>query len=233
MANKRMFSLKIVDTDIFLDMPLSAQNLYFHLNMRADDDGFIANHKKIMRMIGSNDDDMKILLAKDFIIPFESGVCVIKHWKIHNYIAKDRYHETIYIEEKGELEENENGMYTKCIQVVDKVNTQSRLDKIRLDKINTTNKPKKHHYGNYKNILLTDEEYEKLKEKDLLSWIDKMDEAIEMKGYKYKSHYLAILKWYAKEKKKPEKKEIQNIPFHAVLSENEGINNLVKRVYNE
>ncbi len=232
MANKRMFSLKIVDTDIFLDMPLSAQNLYFHLNMRADDDGFIANHKKIMRMIGSNDDDMKILLAKDFIIPFESGVCVIKHWKIHNYIAKDRYHETIYIEEKGELEEHKNGMYTKCIQVVNKVNTQSRLDKIRLDKINTNNKPIKKKYGEYKNILLTDEEYEKLKTKtdNREEWIKTLDEGIELKGYKYKSHYLAILKWYARE---GEKKEIKNTPFHTILSENEGINNLVKRVYNE
>lgn len=128
MAQRRMFSLKIVDTDMFLDMPLSAQNLYFHLNMRADDDGFIANHKKIMRMIGCNDDDMKILLAKDFIIPFESGVCVIKHWKIHNYIQKDRYTETLYHDEKEQLQEDKNKMYTKCIQPVHKLDTQVRLE---------------------------------------------------------------------------------------------------------
>ena len=86
-----MFSLKVIDTDMFLDMPLSTQALYFHLSMRGDDDGFIGNHKKIMRMIGSSDDDMKILIAKQLIIPFDTGVCVIKHWRVHNYIQKDRY----------------------------------------------------------------------------------------------------------------------------------------------
>ena len=112
MAQRRMFSNKIVDTDAFLDMPLSSQALYFHLSMRADDDGFIGGHKKIMRMIGCSDDDMRILLAKNFIIPFESGVCVIKHWKIHNYIQTDRYNETTYIEEKSQLDIKKNKSYT-------------------------------------------------------------------------------------------------------------------------
>ena len=83
-----MFSLKVVDTDAFLDMPQSSQLLYFHLAMRADDDGFVSNPKKIMRMLGTQDDDIKVLVLKKFIIPFESGICVIKHWRIHNYIQK-------------------------------------------------------------------------------------------------------------------------------------------------
>ena len=90
MAERRMFSKLIIDSDMFLDMPLSTQALYFHLSMRADDDGFVNNPKKIQRMIGCNDDDLKVLITKKFIIPFESGICVIKHWKIHNYIRNDR-----------------------------------------------------------------------------------------------------------------------------------------------
>lgn len=100
MANRRMFSLKIVDTDLFLDMPQSSQLLYYSLAMRADDDGFISNPKKIMRMIGSQDDDYKVLILKNFVIPFESGVCVIKHWLVHNLIRGDRYTETQFIDEK-------------------------------------------------------------------------------------------------------------------------------------
>ena len=98
-----MFSLKIVDTDAFLDMPVSAQALYFHLAMRADDDGFVANPKKIARMLGSQDDDYKVLCAKRFVVPFESGVCVIKHWLIHNLIRGDRYAESQWIKEKSAL----------------------------------------------------------------------------------------------------------------------------------
>ena len=100
MAERRMFAKTIIDSDAFLDMPLSTQALYFHLSMRADDDGFINNPKKIQRMIGACDDDLKVLIVKRFIIPFESGIVVIKHWKIHNYIRNDRYKETVYQEEK-------------------------------------------------------------------------------------------------------------------------------------
>lgn len=112
MAERRMFAKSIIDSDAFLDMPLSAQSLYFHLSMRADDEGFINNHKKIQRMIGASDDDMKVLLAKNFIIAFESGVIVIKHWKIHNYIRADRLIETNYKEERSLLDIKDNGAYT-------------------------------------------------------------------------------------------------------------------------
>ena len=113
MAERRMFAKTIIDSDMFLDMPLSTQALYFHLSMRADDDGFINNPRKIQRMIGAADDDLKVLVMKRFILPFDSGVVVIKHWKIHNYIRNDRYKETIYQEEKAQLELKENGTYTE------------------------------------------------------------------------------------------------------------------------
>lgn len=112
MAEKRMFAKTIIDSDAFLDMSLSAQALYFHLSMRGDDEGFVNNPKKIQRMIGASDDDAKILVAKKFIIPFESGIVVIKHWKIHNYIRRDRLVETKYKEERSLLELDENGAYT-------------------------------------------------------------------------------------------------------------------------
>lgn len=112
MAQKRMFTMKIVDSDAFLDMPLSTQCLYFHLNMRADDDGFIGNAKKIMRMIGASEDDLKILIAKKFLLYFDTGIIVIKHWWMHNTLAKDRYNETAYIEEKSSLKIKDNKSYT-------------------------------------------------------------------------------------------------------------------------
>ncbi|MBZ5943942.1 DNA replication protein [Leuconostoc gelidum subsp. gasicomitatum] len=129
-----MLSKKVTDTDIFLDMPLSAQALYFHLNMHADDDGFIDNAKTVQRMIGSNGDDLKLLLAKQFLLPFDSGVVVIKDWRVHNYIQNDRYNKTQYIKEKEQLVIEENNTYTKCVQDVSKVETQVRLGKDRLGK---------------------------------------------------------------------------------------------------
>lgn len=111
MAEKRMFAKTIIDSDTFMDMPLSTQALYFHLSMRADDDGFINNPKKIQRMIGASEDDLKVLIVKRYILPFDSGVVVIKHWKIHNAIKKDRYKPTLFIEEKSSLDVKDNGEY--------------------------------------------------------------------------------------------------------------------------
>ena len=112
MANKAIFSKTIIDTDAFLEMPATTQNLYFYLNMHADDDGFIGNPKRIGRMIGASDDDFKILIAKKFIIVFESGVIVIKHWRIHNTLSKMRYKETSYLDEKSQLLIKENNAYS-------------------------------------------------------------------------------------------------------------------------
>ena len=112
MAERRMFSKTIIDSDVFLDMPLSTQALYFHLNMRADDDGFVDSPKRIQKMIGATDDDLKLLIAKSFIITFDSGIVVIRHWKVHNYIQKDRYKETMYQQEKKMLEIDERKLLT-------------------------------------------------------------------------------------------------------------------------
>lgn len=143
MATRRMFSMKIIDTDMFLNMPVTARLLYYDLSMRADDDGFVASPKKIQRMIGCSDDDLKLLIAKKFIIPFESGICVIRHWRIHNYIQADRYNETLYQEEKSMLKSDNNKAYelidnnpslpvdTECIQNVSTSDTQVRLGKDR------------------------------------------------------------------------------------------------------
>ena len=113
MAERRMFTKKIVDSDAFLDMPLSTQSLYFHLNMRADDDGFVNNPKKIQRMIGASEDDLKLLIAKRLLLVFENGVIVIKHWRMHNTLRKDRYNPTQYQEQLQELIIKDNGSYTE------------------------------------------------------------------------------------------------------------------------
>jgi len=222
MAEKRMFAKTIIDSDAFLDMPMSTQALYFHLSMRADDDGFINNPKKIQRMIGSSEDDMRVLCAKSFVIPFESGVVVIKHWRINNYLRADRYKPTIYQDEMNSLEIKENGSYTKkddgipaVYQVVDERETQISIDKDRLDKDSIGEdrkegapdkpaKPQKHKYGEYKHVLLTSDEYLRLCEEwgepELLRMIKILDEGIEIKGYKYKNHNLALRKWKSNEK---------------------------------
>lgn len=127
MAERRMFSKAVIDSDLFLDLPLTAQALYFHLAMRADDDGFVNNPKKIARMIGADYESIKILCINQFLIPFETGVVVIRHWKIQNFIPRDRYHETVYKEEKETLKIQDTGLYeslyTSCIQDVDKLYT--------------------------------------------------------------------------------------------------------------
>lgn len=221
MADKRMFSKQIIDSDAFLDMPQTSQLLYFHLAMRADDDGFINNPKSIMRNSKCGDDDLKLLNAKKFIIPFETGIVVIKHWKIHNYIAKDRYKETKYKQEKSilGLDENnsytlnENILYTDCIQNDNEVSTQVRLDKnsidkVSIDKIKVDKKSKEQiEYMNLtfiddviEKVKITEEQYNKLLSKYskglLHSQIVALDNYIvNGKGNKYKDHYRALNTW--------------------------------------
>ncbi|HGA3950500.1 TPA: replisome organizer [Streptococcus agalactiae] len=223
MADKRMFSLKIVDSDLFLDMPLSSQCLYFHLSMRADDDGFVDNPKKIIKIIGANDDDLKILITKGFVIVFERGIIVITHWKINNYIRSDRRKETMYITEKQSLTQTENGAYIKLEQLGipndNQVSTtcphsigKGRLDKVSIDK-GRIEQVTPILYGEYKNIFLTDEEYGKLKEqlKEYTdTMIDKLSRYIESSGKNYKNHYITILNWYEQDKEKLSQKNIHN-----------------------
>lgn len=126
MAERRMFTQKIVDSDAFLDMPLTTQALYFHLNMRADDDGFVNNPKKIQRMIGASEDDLKLLVAKRFILAFENGVIVIKHWRMHNLLRKDRYNPTQYQDQMASIELKDNGAYTeRCTEPLEIVDSES------------------------------------------------------------------------------------------------------------
>lgn len=134
MAEKRMFSKKITESDAFIEMPDSTQNLYFHLSMNADDDGFVDKPRAIMRMTGKKEDDFKLLIVKAFIIPFDSGVIVIKHWRINNYLRNDRYTPTTYVEEKRLLSVKGNGAYTLGIPTVDQSDTQYRLDESSIDK---------------------------------------------------------------------------------------------------
>ncbi len=130
MAQKRMFSNIITDTDRFLDMPASSQNLYFHLNMHADDDGFVDSPKRIMRNVGAGNDDMNVLLSKKLVLNFDSGLILIKDWKIHNVIRKDMYKPTVYTEEKSQIIVDD----TKSYQFRNEYVPQNRLDKNRLDK---------------------------------------------------------------------------------------------------
>ena len=145
MAERRMFAKTIIDSDAFLDMPLSTQALYFHLSMRADDEGFVNNPKKIARMIGADEDSLKLLIMKKFILPFDSGVVVIKHWRIHNYIQKDRFKETVYKDERRQITLKENGAYTqiqsdgynsdtKCIQDASSLEPQVSIGKVSIGK---------------------------------------------------------------------------------------------------
>lgn len=143
MAERRMFAKTIIDSDAFIDMPVTARLLYYDLAMRADDDGFVNSPKKIMRMIGASKDDLSILIMRKFLIPFDNGVVVIKHWRIHNYIRKDTYNRTPYTEEMAMLELDENNAYKLTVdesstergRAVDDTLTQVRIGKDRLDKV--------------------------------------------------------------------------------------------------
>ena len=156
---------------MFLEIPLSSQALYMHLNMSADD-GFVGNPKTILRMIGASEDDFKILVTKGFVIVFESGIIVITHWKRNNYIQKDRHKGSIYKDEKSYLNISNNNVYEKieniCIQNVSDLDTQDGLDKGSIDKGREEENPPPPNsktYGKFQNVNLSDEEYQRLKEK--------------------------------------------------------------------
>ena len=197
MAERRMFAKTIIDSDAFLELPVSSQLLYFHLSMRADDEGFINKPKTIMRMLGAKDDDMNILIMKKFIIPFESGVVVIKHWRIHNYLQNDRLTPTKYVDERDQLELDENKAYRlnlkPCIQNTGEVYTQVRLGKVSIGKNSKDISPPA--LGEFKNVVLTEEEKAKIVELNLVHYIDRLSTYIEQTGKKYKSHYATILTW--------------------------------------
>lgn len=237
-----MFTQKIVDSDAFLDMPLSTQALYFHLNMRADDDGFVNNSKKIQRMIGASEDDLKLLIAKRFVLAFESGVIVIKHWRMHNLLRKDRYNETQYKDEKSTLELKENGSYTELealppgeqpkellpdnqmattrqptdnqIATQDSIGKYSK-GKVREGKVSVSSheagfENEKLPYGSLQNVFLTQEEHTQLQQQFPSNYeelIEKLSKGLYQYGYKYNSHYIAILQWVENDKKKQQQEQ--------------------------
>lgn len=190
MAEKRMFARSLIDSDAFLEMPLSAQALYFHLNMRADDDGFINNPKRITDYVGAAADDLKLLLAKRFIIVFDSGVIVIRHWRMHNTLRSDRYHPTNYQAELSRLCIAENKAYTE-----QKSGGQEAIHAAAPAR--AADKQKKP-YGERSNVWLTDEELEKLRRDypaHVSEYIQRLSLHIDAKGARYNSHYSVIRKW--------------------------------------
>ena len=215
MAERRMFTMKVVDSDAFLDMPMSSQALYFHLNMRADDDGFVDNPKKIIRMMGASEDDLKLLIAKRFILCFENGIIVIKHWRMHNLLRKDRYNPTQYIEQKEMLTVKDNGAYTEkpCGNHLattwqpngNHLAPQDSIVKYSEVKNNIIEPPKetRHKYGAYNNVLLSDTDLEKLKAEfpDYEERIERLSEYIASTGKSYKNHLATIRSWARKDKK--------------------------------
>ncbi|MGL9977258.1 hypothetical protein IGL66_001748 [Enterococcus sp. DIV0908] len=216
MAERRMFAKTIIDSDAFLDMPLSTQSLYFHLSMRADDDGFINNPKKIQRMVGCGDDDLKLLMAKRFILVFDSGVIVIKHWKIHNYIRNDRYKPTLYQEEKAELAEKNSKAYTFKTEIIESENnlgipddnrmgyqmdTQVRLGKDRLvkDKKKNSVEPSSTMHELFEKVWKTyPKKTNKKKAREQFLKKFKTEEDLESfkKGYKDYLAYIKLNDWY-------------------------------------
>lgn len=216
MAERRMFSKTVIESDSFLDLPATTQLLYFHFGIRADDDGFISQPKSIMRMCGCKDDDMKLLIAKDFIIPFDSGVVVVRHWHMHNYIRKDRYKETACLNEKTQLKITQKGEYFLGDSSIGQplVNhrlPQDRIGKDRLGKVSVDKsicgkkkkqKPPRHKYGQYKNVLLSDIELSKLQSEfpnDWEEWIERVSAYCESSGRKYKNYLATIRQWSQKE----------------------------------
>ena len=222
-AKKRMFNVDIVGSDAFLDLPHTAQALYFQLGMRADDDGFVGNPKTIQRIAGTKASDLELLVKKRFILQFPSGVIVIKHWKINNDIKKDRYSTTVYTDEFQMLSTKENKEYTERNanvstldtepeQNVSTLDTQYSIDKDRLDK-NSIEK-EKHAHGFFANVLLTDDELQKLAEEipNYEEYIEKLSHYIESKGKKYKSHYATILMWHRKDSEKQPAAPAETLP---------------------
>ena len=197
MAQKRMFSLSVVDTDQFLEMPLSSRLLYYELGMRADDDGFVSNWKKILAFTGLKEDDLKVLIAKKYIIPFDSGVIVIRHWRMNNYLQKDRTKPTIYQEELKKLGLDDNNVYildTSCIHSIDK----NSIDK---NSIEYKNKPTLEEVRDYCiNVRHNNVDYQK--------FYDYFNEGnwIDSKGNKVKNWKQKIITW---EKKTTTKKEFE------------------------
>lgn len=210
MAQKRMFSLQVIDTDKFMDMSASAQALYFHLGMHGDDDGFVASPRKIARAAGCNDDDLRLLASKGYIIPFESEVIVITDWRLNNTLKNDRYHETLYAVEKSQLTMDSAGRYSLG-NIVEPYRNQTAPipePELNITELNETKqsiaggskadkpptrpkaKPERKQYGQYGWVKLSQEEYSRLSndlgENEVKRCIAYLDESAQSTGNKNK-----------------------------------------------
>ncbi len=239
MAEKRMFTQKITDSDPFLDMPLSAQALYFHLNMNADDDGFVNNPKKIQRTIGASIDDLKLLIVKRFLIGFDNGVIVIKHWRMHNTLRKDRYNPTQYQDELAMLQIKSNKSYTEKLPEPDgnhlatnwqpdgnHLEPQYSIGEYSIGKCSigesrelatkNTPTPTTHILGKYNNVYLTEEQLQSLKTEysDYQQKIERLSEYMASSGKTYENHFATLCMWAKEDAEKPKGKKNGFHNFH-------------------
>ncbi|MBQ7265377.1 MAG: replisome organizer [Firmicutes bacterium] len=235
MSERRMIAKTVVDTDKFLDMPLSTQALYFHLNLQADDDGVVGSPKKIRTIIGATEEDLRLLIEKGFLISFDTGVIVIKHWKVNNLIRKDRYKQSFFQTELSQLREDK-GVYSfisrdtprdplstaNGIPNSDQGLTQDSIGKDSIDKVSidkdredkdtvtpssSLSNNSEHKYGEYKNVRLSLEDIQKLKT-EFPDWRDRVEALstyIAAKGDKYKNHLAVIRAWAKRENQHPQK----------------------------
>lgn len=223
MAGKRMFALAITESDAFIGMDLSTQALYFHLSMKADDDGFVSNAMSTINLIGASEEDLKELIRRNFILKFESGIMVITHWRINNFIRKDRYKETLYLDERDKLYILENGKYTleeggeklkdhllkkwslKGQPSIDKNREdKNRLEQERGDKTELPSPNSSvNTYGIFENVELTDDQYKELHTimgSNVQKMIDRLSSYMESTGKKYHNHYATLRHWYEEDK---------------------------------
>lgn len=220
MAERRMFAKSVILSDAFLDMPASARSLYLVLCLAADDDGFINAVRSLIRQASASDDDLRVLITKSFVISFPSGIVVISHWKIHNTVPKDRYKETLFLEEKAQLRLDQNKVYLKVIESLDtepeqsvsRLDTQDRLkkDSIVESNINQFSEGKERvvgnrkndvvyqEYGRYSNVLLTQQEYDALQRDypdDYLRRIERLSVYMADHNKDYTNHADTIRRW--------------------------------------
>lgn len=220
MAEKRMFGRSIIEKDSFLDLPLTTKAIYFLLGMEADDEGFVSP-KRVTRLYGGNDDDVKVLIGKKFLIPFESGVVVITDWYENNYLDKSRIKPTLYQEEKKLLALTDGKKYefNKCL-------TNVKPEENRIEENSIVEK--KISCGEFKNVHLLTEEKEKLVERYGSSAIKNLIEELSSyqaaSGKKYKSHYATLLNWA--KRKGIEVQRVETRPEETQLTEEQVAKNM-------
>lgn len=243
MAEKRMFTQKIVESDDFLDMPCSAQALYFHLNMRADDDGFINNPRSITRSVGASADDLKLLIAKRFVLAVGNCI-VIKHWRMNNTLRKDRYKPTQYQKEFALLTVKENGAYTDNAaygnqmattwqpsgnhtvatkySVVENSVVEDSIGECREEAATNAAVPTPAPpFGTYNNVILSDKEIKDLEAEfptKYEEYINRLSTYMAKHGKKYKSHYVTIKSWLIEDKAKDPASFNADVFFEAAVN---------------